>query len=480
MSITCDPAALVKAAKCAPCVPKQSRRSVRSYLLCQLARTGVGKNLIPATAKYTGATPEFDLTVLAQTSYIITWGNNDLSMTLCGVNYPSTGAGTMTAVFTAACTLMQFFGTFAGTTVTARVIQNHSIIPVPTGFTWVPNAAGTQGVGTWDNPNFLLVTYAELWTSPDNVTYSLAATVNFPTATASVTGPAIGSTLWAKVRWCGPTTPCGPFSSALFINGVAADWVKRVAANGGADPSANTKKAVSNFVSALVTAGIDTKMLAVSMLVPDNLTAARTPLYKVLGTDPWANNGFVAGDLTVDGLIGNGTSKFLNMGFTATQLQAASVSNYAFFAYHFTGNNLFEISIGMQNGAVLYDLQTFTDSHTICDQSFAGGNGRITVLNAAWTGYLCGSRLSQTDQKLYKANSTTPHTQIGTNAVNVAPESVATNFYAFANDNAGVAGSWVTKRISCIGAAKGLTAQNSSDLFNAIDALRIALGGGRV
>lgn len=40
MSISCDPAELVRASKCFPCVPKSQRRAVRNYLLCQVANVG--------------------------------------------------------------------------------------------------------------------------------------------------------------------------------------------------------------------------------------------------------------------------------------------------------------------------------------------------------------------------------------------------------------------------------------------------------
>lgn len=213
MAISCSPADLVAAAKCFSCIPKKARRPVKIYLLCGIANVGsFGLNLIPNNATY-GGTAEFDLTVLANTPYVIVWGSNELSMTLCGVNYPSPGAGGMTVVFTAACTVMQFFGTFAGTTVTAKVHVTRALIPIPTGFTFAINAGGATETATWNNPNLAYVTYSELWTSTDGVTYSLASTVNFPTATTTIAAPANGN-IYAKVRWCGPSG-CGAFTPAI-------------------------------------------------------------------------------------------------------------------------------------------------------------------------------------------------------------------------------------------------------------------------
>lgn len=479
MPLSCDPATLVKAAKCFPCVPKSSRRAVRAYLLCQLARVGVGKNLIPATAQYSGVTPEFDLTVQAQTSYTITWGNNDLSMTLCGVSYPSTGVGTNTVVFTAACTVMQFFGTFAGTTVTARVVQNRSIIPIPTGFTFVITNGSTV-TAAWDNPHFLLVTYTELWTSTDGITYSLASTVNFPTSSTTVAAPAAGATLYGKIRWCGPTTPCGAFSSAIVLNGRVADWAARVVTNGGAAPSAGTLAALNTFVSSLITAGIDSKIFALNPYAPDNLIACLTPLYKAFGNDPWTNNGpFVAGDLTINGLAGNGTTKYLDTGVNASLLGLGN-NQAGFSLYCSVGNTTTKSDIGSSNGGTLNTgIDLFFTTHGA--RGWSGGSAVTPdTANILRTGFHSINRISNTSLVLYNASSTIPFAVLSQN--NALENGLFPNFNIFvhASDLSGAPNQVSNRRYSFFAIHPGFTSTQDQALFNAVQALRVAFGGGFV
>lgn len=482
--ITCNATTLLKAASCFSCLPTRKLSAIRTYIFCQLAPIGAGRNIIPVGSKYGGGgTPEFDLTVLANTSYRIMWGANDLSMTLCGVNYPSTGVGTTTAVFTGACTTMQFFGTFAGTSVTAIVVVNRSIIPIPTGVTLVASANGTQAVASWDNPNFLLVTYAELWTSTDNVTFTLAATVNFPTATASVAAPAVGGTLYAKVRWCGPTSPCGAFSASVSLNGRVTDWVRRVVVNGGATPSVSTQTAMATFVNSMVSNSLEASILALNVVAPDNLIAAFTPLYKSTGNDPWTNNAFVAGDLTVNGLQGNSTTKWINTG----EPMLASMDNPAttwpgLTVYVASGGgpgNFCESGL-RQNILELYS--NFTGGLAFFD-CWNVATGRISAANNPWTGFFSGNRIDLANSSIFKASSTVPFTTLVTTAANnTGSGHIAGRFiYFFSNqDNAGTPIQFSNRRLSFMCYHFGLTSAKAQAFYNAVQALRVAFGGGFV
>lgn len=482
--MNCDPNSLANAARCfKSCIPQGELQAIKSYLLCQTAVVGgFGQNLIPQNSQYTGAIPEFDLTVQANTSYTIMWGANDLSMTLCGVNYPSTGVGTNTVVFTAACTVMQFFGTFAGTTVTARVILNRSIIPIPTGFTWASNAAGTQAVASWDNPNLLLVTYAELWTSPDNVTYSLAATVNFPTATASVAAPAVGSNLWAKVRWCGPTTPCGAFSSALMVSGTVTDWVRRVVVNGGATPSAATQAAMATLNSSLVSAGVASKMLSACVFVPDSLIAATTPLYKTLGNDPWTNNGpFVANDLTIGGLRGNGSTKYLDTGVVTDSL---TPSDFGFSLYCSESSLVAAAGaceMGMNTNSVAADNLYFQFDQT--GGFFDSGNqttNRLAGDNTMFLGFLSGNRTGGTNATIYRANNVSGFSTLATsNTLSIGTQVSGQSILCFCTKNPGpTPAQFSGKRLSFASIHTSLNSTQAQALYNAVHACRVSLGGG--
>lgn len=56
----------------------------------------------------------------------------------------------------------------------------------------------------------------------------------------------------------------------------------------------------------------------------DNLAAALCPIIYDIGTSVATNYNFVAGDLSNAGLIGNGTTKYLDLGFTGLQIGATS------------------------------------------------------------------------------------------------------------------------------------------------------------
>jgi hypothetical protein len=89
----------------------------------------------------------------------------------------------------------------------------------------------------------------------------------------------------------------------------AADYFARIVSAGSSISVAN-KAAVDAFVRGCKTDGIWTAIKASCLLAgPDNLTGALVPL---VGAAP-TNNGFVSGDYSrTTGLIGNGTSKYLN------------------------------------------------------------------------------------------------------------------------------------------------------------------------
>lgn len=201
-------ASIMAGAKCLTCLSTARLEEIFLKQLC----AGLTTNLIPNGSRY-GPTAEFDLVVLANTSYLITWGANDLSVTICGTSYSSTGTGTTLVVNTGACTLMQFFGTFAGTTVTVQVNKIPMPVPTPTGFTWTISA----GIATaaWDTPPAGIST-TEVWISLDGVSYSLAsAVVNPGTSYTKATAVA----LYAKIRWTTKSFPgYSAFTAALLVD----------------------------------------------------------------------------------------------------------------------------------------------------------------------------------------------------------------------------------------------------------------------
>jgi hypothetical protein len=122
----------------------------------------------------------------------------------------------------------------------------------------------------------------------------------------------------------------------------AADWRSRVIANGGS-VSGSTLKAVSDFCKAIDNAGIRDRFYRLNLFCGNSdsaLNAVRTPLYRAnsftaspLGNATDENTGtFAQGDYAENnGLLGNGTTKYLSTGLAMTFLGSNQVHMFASF-----------------------------------------------------------------------------------------------------------------------------------------------------
>lgn len=483
-------AQIMTGAKCLTCLGTPRLEEIYIQLLCG----GLMPNLIPVGSVYSGgATPEFDLTVLTNTSYLIIWGTNDVSMVLCGVTYPNTGAGTTTVIAnTGACSVMQFFGFFGGTTVTVRVQKIPTPIPAPTGFTWV--VSGANAIASWNAPPAGVFS-TELWTSTDNITFSLAATVVTPGTSATVAGPSAGQTIYAKIRFTSKVFPgYSAFTAVLSVSGVVfdpvvTDWSNRVQANGGAVPSNNTLLALNTFVGTLKGAGVWTKIATCNFYAPDSLIAAITPLVVGIGVDPWTNHNFVAGDLTVNGLIGDGSTKYLETGYNPNAGGSIlTTTSNGIVAYIFTDNtNGVQSSMGAYGPGAgpLFGLLThYNVNQTLfADWSYNGGaSDSLTWASPVpATGYFSGQRTAINAASVYFANSTNAHAALVSTAIVMGTSIVGHPVLAFADDQSVSAlppNDFSRKRESFHALTSGLSSADDSVLFSAVQALRTSLGGG--
>lgn len=126
----------------------------------------------------------------------------------------------------------------------------------------------------------------------------------------------------------------------------AADWARRVRENGGS-VSASTLAAVGRFCRSIDAAGIRDRFYRLNLFCGNSdstLAAVRTPLYRgqsptgtQFGNTIDTNNNFVAGDYaetgSSGGLLGNGSTKYLNTGLNANVIpdlaQSGHLSVYA-------------------------------------------------------------------------------------------------------------------------------------------------------
>ena len=256
----------------------------------------------------------------------------------------------------------------------------------------------------------------------------------------------------------------------------ATGWASRVVTNGGAAPSDYNVARVSDFCGALDAAGITPLMIDVCIFAPDNLIASITPLINLLGNDPWTNHNFIADDLTVSGLRGDGTSKYLDTGV---------VANVAFSGTGEGGLSLYNTFADQGSGVDFYAGQSPNFLGMLCcsgGQAFfdCWNNTTSRVSGTPLTyglGFTSGNRISSSDSKLYTASSVSPFAQIGTLG-SVAGATMTENLFLFCNNASGTPGSYTVKRFSFAAIHKGLTSTQCQALYNAVQALRQAFGGG--
>jgi hypothetical protein len=132
-----------------------------------------------------------------------------------------------------------------------------------------------------------------------------------------------------------------PMSARLLrprstVHPEAAAWAARVVANGGT--VGTSLAAVSKFCAAIASAGIRDRFFRLNLFCGNSdasLNAVRTPLYRgpslsgtQYGNTTDTNNNFLAADYAENsGLLGNGSTKWLNTGFIAASSGLTSNQN---------------------------------------------------------------------------------------------------------------------------------------------------------
>lgn len=265
------------------------------------------------------------------------------------------------------------------------------------------------------------------------------------------------------------------------IHTTVQDWAQRVQKNGGAIPSGQTQRALSNLMIGLDSYGIAVKMKTLNCFVPDNLIAAITPLVKTYGNDPWTNNGpFVAEDLTVNGLKGNGASKYLMTGVIPDtafpSVNSAGMSSYNTFA---DGNLTHELGTWGASSTFFqllcgYGGSNYFDCHN-------AGTGRISGVGLTnGLGFTSGNRTDASNEYIYVANSSVAFNQRA--GPGGAPGANKSTFaiHALAVNNQGAAQYPSHKRLSFAAIHEGLPSPAAQALYNLVQTMRQSLGGGYV
>jgi len=259
------------------------------------------------------------------------------------------------------------------------------------------------------------------------------------------------------------------------LHSTATAWAARVVTNGGAAPSSPTIAALSDFAYALDAAGLTSKLKCVNCIVPDSLIAALTPLLVTSGGSAlWAGHNFVSGDLTVNGLAGDGSTKYAETGLVPTSVVTALSAGLTVYYDTYVNEAAVEFGSGdylvAQSALYLYNGVIYFDCHKT-----TGGQDINHALTSA--GYVSGNRVSSSSFDIYYANSSTAHSSLVHGTASAETPST-TAMYAWAFNNNGTPAYYSSKRLSFMAVHDGLSSTDSVNFYNAVQAMRTSLGGG--
>jgi hypothetical protein len=267
----------------------------------------------------------------------------------------------------------------------------------------------------------------------------------------------------------------GPYG---FLYDMGLLWSNNVVRNGGANPSTGTVTNLDNFWNGLVAAGLDggtrdnKGSFTINTFAPDNLIASITPFVYYLGANPWQNNGpFVSGDLTVNGLIGNGGAKFLAPVLTGSMFTNLATS-VAWYPYTETvlGSQVDYGTVQAAQGQLLGVNTIFRNGQSTANDIVPG--------SPQGNGFYADNRTSGTDHKAYFANSGNAFAQTGGTDSTLYNVAMSANPFIVFGYSDGVPHLTTTSRLSYFSVHHNFTATDLSNEFNLVQTLRTALGGG--
>lgn len=282
-----------------------------------------------------------------------------------------------------------------------------------------------------------------------------------------------------------------------IVEPVVSLWATRVIQMGGTAPSTSSMVAMSQFYRGLINNNILSKMILVNTITPDStFIGSLTPL---IGTyDHAGYNTFhkwipisETGNSTtsiINGISASGGTSYYSTSFIAgnsfVDTQSAGLTIYL---YNNVNNNpQYDFGITDNGGLTMFATNLCQNNLT---QFFIwnGTTGNFTSASFPGNGYFSANRVSNTDFRLYWANTTASHQQIGNTVIlnstnsNVFPN-ISTQICAvgsaIARDTGLAPFASSLCQYSFIAVHLGLTFQESQIFFNLIQTMRQAFGGG--
>lgn len=284
------------------------------------------------------------------------------------------------------------------------------------------------------------------------------------------------SAFWSRLKTCRETLGGGTGDPVH-------DWDRKIVATGASHISTATSNAMRTALASMDTASILYSNLAVNFLVPDSLTAARTPIIWQAGAEIWTNTAFAASNLTVDGLRGDGTSKYLGTAFnpsTAVGVRGFTHSSAGMSMIVVSNNATGKYVAGVGSGAANSHFAILNENgvNQFYAWRFDSVNSNFLLASGLTNGFLSGSRTASNAIALYRARSDTTFARLTNGTGTMGGSAVAAPLAAFALNGNGTVSAFTPQQISFLAVHAGLTEAQTSNMFVIAQAFRTAVGGG--
>lgn len=274
-------------------------------------------------------------------------------------------------------------------------------------------------------------------------------------------------------------------------NADAQDWINRVYGNGGT-VSATTATAVNTFCNAIDAAGIRDRFYRLNLFAGNSdasLNAVRTPLYRgpSLGETQYGgatdtNVNFVQGDYAETGasggLLGNGSTKYLETGFSLASLPSAASRHISVYEIVKSANTN-DASIGGTASASVDGMVLHTKSPATAYAWSRGGPNEAVAAAGSYSGgaHWIGQNTTLRASQLYKNGSLDNSATLAADVTSTAANTVSV--FAWKITGGTPDPTWVYHSAARLGGYSiGVSMSNAqaSAYYTALQAFQTALG----
>jgi hypothetical protein len=271
-------------------------------------------------------------------------------------------------------------------------------------------------------------------------------------------------------------------------NADAQDWVNRVYANGGT-VSSSTAAAVNTLCDSLDAASLRDRFYRLNLFCGTGLNAALVPLYRgpslggtQYGNTTDTNNAFVgvgtdyAETGAGGGLLGNGTSKYLNTGLTVSNIGTASSGHMS--AYHglSSGVNANRYYLGANDASTSNRFYLGTDSFSSATVFGSYGATQNATQSLAANGHgPAGHRIlsRETDSSLTHYHN---GSVVATNTTPITPAVSTAAFAVFAANRNGTVDRFHNSWIAAYSIGLGFNSAQAAAYRDIMQTFQTALG----